>query len=550
MLHTLAIKNIALIEDLTLDFEPGLNVLTGETGAGKSIILDALELALGERATVDRIRTGAVKAVVEAVFTVREVPACLKAAGIEADEGCLAFRRELYQPGRSNCRINGQAVPLALCREAAEQLVDFLVQGEHREIYLSSKQGEMLDAFAGLTGARQTLTKVYRRWAKAKEDAARHAEIHSERLRRADTLRYQTAEIDQAALREGEVEELLLEREWLLNAAQIVEKAVKGMALLAGRDNAAADMLGEAAVIMGEISRYKAEYKPYAEGISTATHLVKEAARELERLVDRTEYEPQRLDAVEKRLELLENLRRKYGPTVRDILGYREVAASELLTLDQQEKDAADLETEVEKLRSEWEACAGELRLARKKSALRLEKEIISELGALGMGRTLFRVVFRPVKDTPNPNGWDEVEFHFTPNPGEPLKPLINTASGGEAARTAFALKVLSAANDMVETLFLDEVDTGISGQTLEAVAVRLRHIAEQRQVLCITHQALIAASADNHHLIVKNMERGRSVIKVIPLKDKEDRIKELVRLVGGDPETARQHAARLLRNE
>ncbi|RJX18113.1 MAG: DNA repair protein RecN [Ammonifex sp.] len=549
MLHTLTIKNFALIEDLTLEFDRGLNVLTGETGAGKSIILAALELALGERATVDRIRTGAGKAVVEAVFTVSEVPACLKAAGIEADEGCLAFRRELYHQGRSTCRINGQTVSLALCREAGEQLIDFLVQGEHREIYLSGKQGEMLDAFAGLTTARLELTKLYRRWAKAKEDAAYQARIHGERLRRADTLRYQIAEIDRAAFREGEVEELLLEKEWLRNAERIVEKAVKGGALLAGQEHSAADMIGEAAVILEEIAGYKGSFKPYAEGLTTATHLIKEAARELERLVDRTEYEPQRIDAVEKRLELFENLRRKYGNTVKDIVDYREEAARELLVLDQEEKDALHLETEVESLRSEWEVRANEIRLARKKSALRLEKEIVNELGSLGMERTLFQVVLRPLKDTPNQHGLDEVEFNFTPNPGEPLKPLTNTASGGEAARTAFALKVLTAANDLVETLFLDEVDTGISGKALEAVAARIEHIAQHRQVLCITHQALIAARANVHHLIVKRFEEGRSVIEVLPLKEEEDRIRELVRLVGGDPETAREHAGRLLKS-
>ena len=548
MIHSLRIKNIALIEDLTLYFGPGLNVLTGETGAGKSVILEALELALGKRATVDYIRTGEEKAVIEAVFTVKVTPGCLIPAGIQAEEGCLVFQRELYRQGRSLSRINGQAVPLSLCREAAVELIDFLVQGEQREIYLSSKQMEMLDAFAGLSKQRVELARLYQNWRSAKERIELLKSIRSERLRRMDTLRYQIEEIDRAEFREGEIEGLLKERQWLQNVERIVELAARGQALLGGQEQSAVEMVGQAAAVVKEIARYQDSLQPCAEGLEVATQLITEATRELERLVDRAEYDPRRADAVEARLELFERLRRKYGDNVGEILRYREEAAKELLHLEQGEEDTGRLQSEVERLGLEWESVAIELQEARKDSATRLENEIVRELGNLAMEQTLFRVVFKPVSEVPNPYGLHEVEFHFAPNPGEPMKPLTSTASGGEAARTVFALKVLTAANDRVETLFLDEVDTGISGQALEAIATRLERIAKHRQIICITHQALVAGRADTHHLIMKQVKGSRTVIRVVSLEG-EARIRELARLVGGSPDTAREHAQRLLEN-
>ncbi|MEW6182358.1 MAG: DNA repair protein RecN [Bacillota bacterium] len=546
MLHTLTIKNIALIEDLTIEFTRGLNVITGETGAGKSVILEALELVLGKRANSDYIRTGASQASIEAVFMIDRFPDCLIPLGIEQEEGCLVFRRELYRQGKSLSRINGQAVPLALCREAAGELIDFLIQHEQQEIYLPLKQENLLDTFSGLVPLGQELAQVYRLWREVKENAEAEFIAGRERLRRADNLRYQVEEIAKAGLRIGESEELLEEREWLSNAARLKELAFRGQMLLSGDDRSAVETVGEAAAITAEIAVYRRQLATYASSLKETTHLLVEAARELEHLVDQAEYDPHRIDAVESRLDLIDRLRRKYGDNVAEVLSYREKASQELEDLERKSEEASNLQSESERLEQEWTNTALRLQTLRDESARRLENEMILELGKLAMGETLFKVVFSPAAQTPNPRGLQEVEIHISPNPGEPLKPLARIASGGEAARVIFALKVLTAANEQVGTLFLDEVDTGVSGQALEAVAARLDYLSGHRQVLCITHQALVAAKGSAHHLIQKQVINNRANIRVIPLKG-EERIKELARLVGGAPETAREHAVMLL---
>lgn len=547
MLRSLTIKNIVLIEDLTIDFHPALNVITGETGAGKSAILDALELALGKRASGDYIRTGAEKATIEAVFSVETSPACLAECGIEPEEGHLSFLRELYRQGKSLCRINGQAVPLSLCREASEELIDFLVQGEQQAVYNPARHGEILDAFAGLLGARTQLGRVYQQWRAVREKAEILMNESRARLRRADMLQYEISEIDRAAFKPGEVEELIQEREWLNNAARLIELANRGRALLAGEEASAVESVGEASAIITEIARYRAELRTHAENLSEATLYITDAARELERLIAQEDYDPRRLDAIEARLDLFERLRRKYGDTVSDILRYRDEAAAELESLARGEEEAGKLQVEADRLENEWLTNAERLQAAREKAALDLEEKITQELAALAMEKTAFKVIFNPIPNTPNLRGITEAEFYFSPNPGEPLKPLTRIASGGEAARTIFALKVLTSENDQVGTLFLDEVDTGVSGQALTGIANRLDILSRKRQVICITHQAVVAGRGAAHFYIKKEIAGGRAVTKVMQLTG-EARIKEVARLVGGAPETAIEHAKELLR--
>lgn len=546
MLRSLTIKNVALIDDLALEFGPGLNVLTGETGAGKSIILEALALALGKRAGADYIRTGAEKAVVEAVFEVEEVPACLVAAGIEREEGYLIFRRDLYRHGKSLCRINGQAVPLSTCREAAADLIEFLVQGEEQALYEPASQVKLLDAYAGTTSLAAEVGRLYREWHATKEKAAQADERARERIRRADTLRYEITEIDQAGFKPGEIEALVREREWLLNAARLTELAAQARALLVGDEGGAVESLGEAATILAEIAKYREEIAHYVTALREAAGIVVEAARELERLSDQEEYDPRHLDVVEERLELFRRLSRKYGATVEEILRYREEAVKELDRLAREEEEAAHLESEVARLEAEWRAAAEKLQTLREQAARQLEKAVAEELARLAMGPTLFQIVFTPVSRLPNPHGLTEIEFFFSPNPGEPPKPLARVASGGEALRTLFALKVVTAGAERATTLFLDEVDTGISGRALEAVAARLAYLAARRQVICITHQALVAACGKVHYVITKTVAGGRAVTRVSPVNG-EDRVKEIARLVGGSPATAADHARMLL---
>ncbi|HIE13154.1 MAG TPA: DNA repair protein RecN [Desulfotomaculum sp.] len=549
MLRSLTIKKIVLIEDLMIEFKPGLNVITGEAGAGKSVILDALELALGKRASGDYLRTGAEKATVEAVFAVERVPACLAEYGIEPEEGHLSFLRELYRQGRSLCRINGQAVPLFLCREAAGELIDFLIQGEQQALHHPIRHGEMLEAFSGLRGARAELERIYQQWRSAREKVEQLMRERRERARRADMLRYEISEIDAAAFKPEEVEELLRERAWLQNAARLTELANRGRSLLTGKEGSAVEAVGEAAAIAEEIARYRAELKSHAENLREAALYITEAARELERVADQEEYDPRRLDAIELRLDLFERLRRKYGDTVADILRYRDEAAAELETLERGEEEAVRLQMETDRLRQEWLARAERLQAAREEAALVLEEKITRELAALAMEKTGFKVVFHPVGDAPNPRGLKEAEFYFSANPGEPLKPLTRTASGGEAARTIFALKVIVSQNERVGTLFLDEVDTGVSGQALAGIAARLEFLSRSRQVICITHQPVVAAMGAVHLLIKKEVVDGRAVTRVLPLTG-EARVKEVARLIGGASETATEHAKELIRSE
>lgn len=546
MLRSLTIKNVVLIKDLTIEFKPGLNVITGEAGAGKSVILDALELALGKRASAEQIRTGAEKSVIEAVFAVDRVPACLAEYGIEPEEGHLSFLREIYRQGKSLCRINGQALPLFLCREASEELIDFLGQGEQQAVYSSAKHGEMLDAFSGLLGARSELARIYQQWRTVREKAEELMNESRARLRRVDMLQYEISEIDRAGFKPGEVEELFQEREWLQNAARLIELANRGRALLTGQEGSAVESVGEAAAITAQIARYRGELETHAANLREATLHITEAARELERLAAQDDYEPQRLDAVEARLDLFERLRRKYGDTIPDILRYREEAEAELEGLERGEKESTQLQVEGDRLKQEWTISAERLQAAREKAAILLEEKITRELAALAMGKTAFKVVFQPITDAPNPRGLQDVEFYFSPNPGEPLKPLTRTASGGEAARTIFALKVLTSDNDGLGTLFLDEVDTGVSGRALTGIAERLEFLSRKRQVICITHQAVVAGKGAVHFRIEKETVDGRAVTKVVPLTG-EARLKEVARLVGGASETALEHAKKLL---
>ncbi|MEW6447013.1 MAG: DNA repair protein RecN [Bacillota bacterium] len=548
MLRLLTIKNIVLIEDLTIEFKPGLNVITGEAGAGKSVILEALELALGKRASGEYIRTGAEKAIIEAIFAVESAPACLSEYGIAPEEGHLSFSRELYRQGKSLCRINGQVVPLYLSKEASGELIDFLFQGEQQFMHQPARHGEMLDAFSGLLVARAELGRIYREWRAVKEKAEAMMKDSRARRRRVETLRYEISEIDRAGFKPGEVEELAQEREWLQNAARLTELANRGRSLLTGNEGSAVESVGEAFAITSEIARYREQLKTHAENLHEATLLITEAARELERLAAREDYDPLRLDAIEARLDLFDRLRRKYGDTVPDILRYRDQAEAELESLERGEEEADKLQLEADRLKHEWLAVAERLQAAREKAALLLEEKITRELAALAMEKTAFKVVFHPITDVPNPTGLKEAEFYFSPNPGEPLRPLTRTASGGEAARTIFALKVLTSENDRVGVLFLDEIDTGVSGKALTGIAGRLDLLSRNRQVICITHQALVAAKGAVHFLIKKDTVEGRAVTRVVPLTG-ESRIKELARLVGGAWETAMEHARELLKS-
>ncbi|RDV83992.1 DNA repair protein RecN [Ammonifex thiophilus] len=544
MLLSLEIKDFVLIDHLYLEFGPGLNVLTGETGAGKSALLAALAFALGERASVECIRTGADKAVVEAVFAVEKLPSPLAEAGMEPEE-YLVFRREISRQGRSVCRVNGQILPLSLCRQAGGELVEFLGQGEAQELLSPHYQLSLLDRFGGLEERAKELERLYREWREVREELAALEAKREERAWRLDLLRHQIEEIERAALRPGEEEELLQEREWRRRAVELAEAARKTYELLGG-EGGAVEGVEEAEVLLSRLARYRPDLEPYLSELRHTASFLKDLADHLRQLAEELEADPARLEAVEERLALIRRICQKYRMSVEELLSFREAARQELSQLEHSEEELEELRKREELLRQAWKEKAQALQVAREEAARQLGQSLLVELARLELPKARFEVAFRPLADDqPRPRGLSEVEFLFSPNPGEPLKPFARVASGGEAARTLLALKSL-VAGEKGKTLCLDEVEAGVGGRALEAVAEKLSFLAKSYQLICITHQAVVAARADRHYLISKGVRKGRTYIRVTPLEG-EERVEELARLIGGSRDTALLHARHLL---
>lgn len=555
MLVLLEIRDFGLIDRASLEFTPGLNVLTGETGAGKSIILDALQAALGQRASADLIRTGREKARITAVFDINGHAALkekLTAWGIpEEEDGTLVMTRELARNGRNTCRLNGQAVTAGLYREAGRFLVALQGQHEQQALALPEHQLALLDRFGGArTGnLRRAAGEIYGRWRAARQRLREITNNSQERARRLDMLRYQIEEIDRAGLSAGEEEELLKERSRLANAEKILFLAAECSGFLQGGEGtafSALDCLGQARRHLSELSRLDEALAPLLTAVESALYQVEDAARELAGYREQIQADPGRLQLVEERLALLKSLKRKYGATIADILRYREEAAREFERLAALEENTAALEQEIGRLAEEWQKIARELTLARREAARRLEEAIAAGLASLEMGKVDFSVRFEQVEDI-SPAGRERVEFLISPNPGEPLRPLAKIASGGELSRIMLALREILAALDEVPTLVFDEVDTGIGGKTLQAVAEKLSRIAAHTQVICVTHAAQVACCADNHYFVFKEAGDRQTNIYTRRLQG-EDRLKEIARLLAGTEDgLATEHARQLL---
>ncbi|MGO0122554.1 DNA repair protein RecN [Desulfothermobacter acidiphilus] len=545
MLLHLEIKDFTLVDQLKLEFGPGLNVLTGETGAGKSAVLAALSFALGERTTVDNIRTGAEKALVEAVFTTERWPAKLSEVGLEPED-YLVFRREFNRQGRSLCRINGQTLPVGLCRQVGEELVEFLGQGEARELYSSPYQQSLLDAFGGLEKLAGDLYGLYQEWSVVKGQLAQLEEAQKEQSWRRENLRYQVEEIERAALRPGEEEELLKEREWRRRSLELREMVQRAYDLLVA-EGRAVEQVEEAEALLARLLSFRSDLEPYLPEMRRVASFLKDLAGYLRQLIEELESDPFRLEEVEERLGVIRRLSQKYRMGVEELLAFQQSAREELAQLEHSQDELVQLRSREKLLRQQWLKQAKQLQALREKAARHLERALLSQLSRMELRHARFQVVFHPLaEEQPHARGLTEVEFLFAPNPGEPLKPFARIASGGEAARTLLALKTL-VAGDRGKTLCLDEVEAGIGGKALEAVAENLSVLARNYQLLCVTHQAVIAARADRHYLIWKEVERERTHIRADSLEG-QARVKELARLIGGSRETAEVHACRLLR--
>ncbi|OAT86513.1 DNA repair protein RecN [Desulfotomaculum copahuensis] len=541
MLISLDIENFGLIDRESIVFEPGLNVLTGETGAGKSIIVDAITVVLGGRASAGWIKSGRERARLTAVADAGEPPGLadwLAERGVgDSGDGTLVLSRELAANGRHICRLNGQAVTLGVYREAGGRLADLHGQHEQQSLFLPDRQRDLLDRSGGapLLEKRAAAAALYASWRRARQSLDELLAGARDRARRLDMLAYQVHEIDQARPAEGEEEELTAERNRLANAEKIAALAAECYACLHGGEpegQPALDALNRAAHALNGLCRLDGSVKPLLETVESSLYQLEDAARELAAYRETVEYNPERLQIIEDRLSSLRQLQRKYGDTVAEVLRYREQAAAEMEMLSGSEQNTAALEKEVQVLAERWHEAAAGLTAARRQAAGQLEKEITAELAELEMGRVEFKVQFEDLSG-PAAAGAERVEFLISPNPGEPLRPLARIASGGELSRVMLAARAILAAVDEVPTLVFDEVDAGIGGRALQAVAEKLAAIARRRQVLCITHAAQIASFAAAHFYICKEVRGGQTRTRVEKL-DPAGRLEELARMLGG----------------
>jgi DNA repair protein RecN (Recombination protein N) len=553
MLKELSIRHFAIIEHVRLSFEDGFHVLTGETGAGKSILIDALSLAVGGRASADFVRHGEKKAEIEALFEISaDHPVCgiLGEMGLEPEEDLLLIRREITASGKSTCRINGSPVTLSMLKKVGRSLLDIHGQHEHQSLLRTEEHLEWLDAFGDQTlkDLRREYEALYNEYRALEKELERLTSDERETARRIDLLNYQLQEIAAANLTAGEDQELEQERNRLVNAEKLVKAAGDAFEELyaEGRGN---DSLQNALNHLEEIVRYDESVGPVLELVQSAVYQVEEAIRLLGRYRDELEFEPERLNQVEERLDLIHQLKRKYGDTIESILAYGETVAEELEELRNRDENREEVKRKLEAVREELEGVASRLTSARKRAAERLERRMEEELSDLNMANTAFRVALQPSERGFTPTGCDRVEFQIAPNPGEPLRPLAKIASGGELSRLMLALKTIFIDVDPIDTVVFDEIDTGVSGRAAQSIAEKMAGLARKNQVLCITHLPQVACMADHHYLIAKEVSAQKTRTRVERL-NAEGRATELARMLGGVEvtTTTRRHAEEMLR--
>jgi DNA repair protein RecN (Recombination protein N) len=566
MLAELRIKDFAIIDELTLHLEPGFIVITGETGAGKSIIVDAVNLLLGERSDATLVRAGADRAIVEGTFRVpphlqAQIAELLAREGLEgesADEVVLS--REVRANGRSQARVNGSLCTLAVYRDVGALLVDIHGQSEHLSLLRPAQHLFLLDRFAGLDEQRQALGALVRQLATVRAQIAELLTDEAALARRVDMLQFQVEEIRAANPRPEEEEELRQERNRLVNVEKIAELSAEALLLLSGDladRSGAEDLLAQAALVLGKLARLDpttAEYAELAELIATQSQ---ELARSLRAYRDNLEFDPRRLDEIEERLDVLARLKRKYGGSLEAVLEYASRAEAELETITHSEERLAELRAEEERLLRDIGQRAARLSQQRQEAAARLTEGIVAELADLRMERARFEVIFEHQDDPEgcyvgdrrlafDATGIDRLEFYLAANVGEPPRPLARVASGGETARIMLALKSVLAHADQVPTLIFDEIDQGIGGRLGTVVGHKLWGLSETHQVLVVTHLAQLAGFGDAHYRVSKHVQGNRTVTRVQRLDD-QGRVEELAEMLGAETSSARQSAYDIL---
>ncbi|MFN8544583.1 MAG: DNA repair protein RecN [Candidatus Binatia bacterium] len=552
MLRTLRVTDLAIIEELELVFEPGLNALTGETGAGKSILLHALDVALGGRADADLVRGGADEAVVEALFTdlAPGVGTVLKAYGVDDARDELIIRRVVSRSGRTRAHVNGAMGSVALLHDLAPHVLHVYGQDEHQALRRVESHRELLDAIGGLGTTVLEMRERHSRMAAARQALADARAEASAAAERTELLQFQLQELERAQLSAGEEDQLATERRRLMGAEKLASLVTGVEAGLYSGEQAVVDALSRAVAALREAERLDAALGATRGMLEQALAEVQETAAALVRYAGTINPDPDRLDTIEARLAELGRLKRKYGGTVEELVRRRQDLVHELAggpgqltAVEVLEADAAAAERRA----VEW---ARKLSVERRRVAHQLERSLATELRSLALEGARFAVRFGEAEGKAlGPDGFDEVEFFLSANPGEDLRPLTKVASGGELSRIMLALKSLAAAEDREATLIFDEVDAGIGGAVAEVVAKKLRHLGRKRQVLCVTHLPIIAAFGEHHIGVVKRVVDGRTVSTARPLGTTE-RVAELARMLGGARITreAQDHAEQMLR--
>ena len=556
MLVELTIKNIALIESLRIEFAQGFNVLTGETGAGKSIVVDSINLALGGRADREMIRTGAERGMVQALFDVSGNPraqAVLQELDIESDDGLIAIRRELSRSGRNICRVCDVVVPLATLKQLTATLMDIHGQHEHQALMNPAKHLDFLDAFGGEAhaAARDKVAALYAGRSHIAAELKRLMNDVSERERLVDVLTFQVQEISAAKLKPGE-EQKLEKKLSVLENAEKIRQSVEGAYNLVyqgdGRAPSAQEALLQSADAMDRIGLLNERYAALAGRLRELYYGAQDVGYELQALLDDLDFEPDLLDKVAARLDTIKKLERKYGATVEEVIEFGAQAADRLNGIKGSDASMSALKKRYKEADNALREACAELTAIRRASAAQLSERICQQLKDLGMGKTRFEVRVEPLAK-PTAVGMDGVEFMISPNPGEPLRPLASIASGGEISRVMLALKAISVDSEGVDAMIFDEIDTGVSGRMAQVVGEKMCLIAKTRQVLSVTHLPQIAALGDTHFLVEKVAGKDRTDTHV-RLLDEEGRVRELSRLVGGaeDSESSLSHGAHMLK--
>ena len=565
MLLELHIENLAIIDSLSLSPSPGLNVLTGETGAGKSIIIDSVSLLLGGKGGSEVIRTGEEEATIEALFHIGDNPgikAILEEGGYEVDD-TLIIKRKISRSGRGRAFINGSLAPLSLLASLREHLISVCGQHEHQTLLKRDRHLDILDAFLSLISLRRGYSEVYEDLRKVEGKLNQLISRKEEMAKRADLLKFQVAEIESAKLKEGEEEELKERRRVLAHAESLFNLTSEALALLYNERGSALEDLAKVRERINRIGEIDPSMGPIKDRMETAEAELSELALMLRDYLGKIQFDPQELERVEARLDEILRVKRKYGKSVSEVLDYLRGIKAELDEISVDEERLREMSIRAEELRLQARRSAFDLSKRRLRGGERLSTALAEELKYLGMDKAVVKLGngvanvmshINRFEDFPwgefelGPRGLDDVEFLFSPNPGEEPKPLLKTASGGELSRFILALKKVMVELETPPTLIFDEVDVGIGGRVSEVVGRRLKEASKGAQVLCVSHLPQIARLADCHFLVEKLEVKGRTVVRVKKLSD-EERVKELARMLGGltITEATRRHARELL---